>query len=140
MLRLVEIFSSFQGEGLYVGQPTIFVRFGGCDLRCGWCDSPETWMARPDCRIETEGGSQRFRTIENPVGVDEALAAVMALGPRPGGIVSLTGGEPLLQPDGVSALARRLRENGLKVHLETHGLAVEALDSVVERCDVVAMG
>ena len=34
MLRLVEIFSSFQGEGIYVGQPTVFVRFGGCDLRC----------------------------------------------------------------------------------------------------------
>jgi len=139
MLRLVEIFSSFQGEGIYVGQPTVFVRFGGCDLRCAWCDSPETWVARADCRIETAGGSQRFQTMANPVTVDDGLAAVAALGPRRGGIVSLTGGEPLLQPEGVGALADRLRENGLKIHLETHGLAVEALDQVVDRCDVVAM-
>ncbi len=139
MLRLVEIFSSFQGEGVYVGQPTVFVRFGGCDLRCGWCDSPGTWVARGDCRVETEGGSQRFRSIANPVTVDDCQAAVSRLGVRAGGIVSLTGGEPLLQPEGVGSLADRLHANGLKVHLETHGLAVEALDSVVERCDVVAM-
>ena len=42
--NLVEIFSSVQGEGPHVGQSTLFVRFGECDLRCRWCDSPHTWQ------------------------------------------------------------------------------------------------
>jgi len=139
MLHLVEIFASFQGEGVYVGKPTVFVRFGGCDLRCAWCDSPGTWVVREKCRIEISEGSQQFRTRSNPVTVDEAMGCVADLSRRSDGIVSLTGGEPLLQPEGVGALAKKLREEGRPVHLETHGLAVEALDQVVDRCDVVAM-
>ena len=42
--NLVEIFSSIQGEGPDLGAATLFVRFGGCDLRCRWCDSPHTWQ------------------------------------------------------------------------------------------------
>ena len=43
--NLVEVFSSFQGEGPLVGASTLFVRFGECDLRCRWCDSTHTWRA-----------------------------------------------------------------------------------------------
>ena len=47
--NLVEIFSSIQGEGPHVGESTLFVRFGACDLRCRWCDSPHTWRPAATC-------------------------------------------------------------------------------------------
>jgi organic radical activating enzyme len=138
-LNLVEIFSSVQGEGLYVGAPTVFVRFGGCDLRCSWCDSPHTWRPASRCRIEERPGSAVFRERECPVPVADAEAAIAALGPAAGDFVSLTGGEPLLQPDALLELAEALRLRGLRVYLETHGLAVEALEQVCGHVDVVSM-
>ena len=137
--NLVEIFRSFQGEGVHVGRPTVFVRFGGCDLRCGWCDSPHTWLRGKQCRVEIEAGSGRFRTIPNDVALGEVEAAVSALAPDSRVAVSLTGGEPLLQGPAVGHLAARFAASGRPVHLETHGLAVEALDEVVDHCAVVAM-
>ena len=65
--------------------------------------------------------------------------AIAGLGPAPGSFVSLTGGEPLLQADAVAELAELIRTLGLRVYLETHGLAVEALERVLDRIDVVAM-
>ena len=138
-VNLVEIFRSFQGEGMHVGCPTVFVRFGGCDLRCGWCDSPGTWTPARECRIETTAGSGSFRTVPNDVALAEVEKSVTALAPEREVAVSLTGGEPLLQPEAASQLASRFQASGRPVHLETHGLAVEALDGVVDHCAVVAM-
>ena len=67
---LVEIFASAQGEGPEVGRTMVFVRFGGCDLRCRWCDSPGTWRPSARCRIEEAPGSARFHERENPVPID----------------------------------------------------------------------
>jgi len=136
---LVEIFSSVQGEGPTVGEPTLFVRFGGCDLRCRWCDSPHTWRPSPRCRLELEPGSGRFREVDNPLPLSSALEAAKALGLRAHSYVSLTGGEPLLQPEAVAALASALRSEGPRVLLETHGLAAEALADVVACIDLVSM-
>ncbi len=86
---LVEIFASAQGEGPEVGRATVFVRFGGCDLRCRWCDSPGTWRPTPRCRIEERIGSGVFVERENPVTVDEILAIVEGLAPRPSAWISL---------------------------------------------------
>jgi organic radical activating enzyme len=123
--NLVEIFSSIQGEGPDVGVATLFVRFGGCDLRCRWCDSAHTWQAAAECRIETARGSGQWRT--------------RSLEAKAHRFVSLTGGEPLLQPAAVQALARALGRLGPAIHLETHGLAWEALEGVIECIDVVSM-
>ncbi len=136
---LIEIFASIQGEGIYVGVPTVFVRFGGCDLRCAWCDSPGTWSQSPRCRVEEAPGSERFGEIENPLATGAVLEIVAGLDPERRMAVSLTGGEPLLQAASVGELARHLGEDQREVHLETHGLAAEALGSVVEAVDVVAM-
>jgi organic radical activating enzyme len=138
-VQLVEIFSSVQGEGTHVGETTLFIRFGECDLRCRWCDSPETWRPRRSCRIEDERGSARFRERDNPVPVSEVVDAARRLGVARHRFVSLTGGEPLLQPDAVRALALALRPLGPRIHLETHGLASDALAQVVDCIDVVAM-
>jgi 7-carboxy-7-deazaguanine synthase len=137
--NLVEIFSSVQGEGLHVGTSTLFVRLGGCDLRCRWCDSPHTWRPAARCRVEQRRGSGQWRTLANPVPIEEALAAAEALGPAAHRYASLTGGEPLLQPEAVRALALALRARGPRIYLETHGLASEALEKVVDVVDVVAM-
>lgn len=137
--NLVEIFSSIQGEGPYVGRPSVFVRFGGCDLRCRWCDSPGTWVPAEECRIEVAAGQGDFRVVPNPVSLETVTSALDALAPPPGCLVSLTGGEPLLQPACVSEIAGRVRERGLRPYLETHGLAVGALAQVLKDVDVVSM-
>jgi len=105
--NLVEIFSSFQGEGPHVGASTLFVRFGECDLRCRWCDSPHTWKPSARCRIEDPARGER--EIANPVPLAEVAAAAEALDLSHHRFVSLTGGEPLLQPEAVRAIAEALR-------------------------------
>ena len=138
-LNLVEVFWSAQGEGPQVGRSTVFVRFGACDLRCGWCDSPETWKAARQCRFEVDPGSGEFESEPNPTSAGRLRRAIEALAPRPGSLLSLTGGEPLLQPPGVVAAARIGHDLGLKVAIETHGLAVEALNEVIDEIDYVSM-
>ena len=114
-----------QGEGPYVGVPTLFVRVGGCDLRCRWCDSPQTWQPAAECRLELAPGSARFRSVANPVPLEEVVAAAEALELAAHRFVSFTGGEPLLQPEALLALAGALRRQGARIYLETHGLAAE---------------
>ena len=115
------------------------MRLGECDLRCRWCDSPHTWQPAAQCRIELRRGSGEQRWVPNPVAIADALAACEALDLGAHRFVSLTGGEPLLQPAAVAALARGLRGRGPRILLETHGLAAEALASVVDTIDVVSM-
>lgn len=138
-MNLVEVFSSVQGEGPYVGVPTLFVRVGGCDLRCRWCDSPQTWQPAAECRLELARGSARFRSVPNPVSAEEVVAAAEALELVSHRFVSFTGGEPLLQPEALRALAGALRPRGPRIYLETNGLAAEALGGTIDAVDVVCM-
>jgi 7-carboxy-7-deazaguanine synthase len=137
--NLVEIFSSVQGEGPDVGASTLFVRLGECDLRCRWCDSRHTWVKAARCRIERVRGGGVFDEVANPVSVAQALAAARELDAAGHRFASLTGGEPLLQPEAVRALAEGLRALGPRIHLETHGLHAAALERVVDVVDVVSM-
>ena len=77
--------------------------------------------------------------LANPVALERVIEAAKALDAAAHRFVSLTGGEPLLQPIAVAELARALGALGPAVHLETHGLAAEALASVLPHLDVVAM-
>jgi organic radical activating enzyme len=135
----VEVFSSAQGEGPHVGATTLFVRLGGCDLRCRWCDSPHTWRPTDTCRLETERGSGVFRAVPNPVALDEILAAAEALELDRHRFVSITGGEPLLQPEVVAALGAALRGRGARILLETGGHRPDDLAAVLDAVDVVSM-
>ncbi|MEZ4353757.1 MAG: 7-carboxy-7-deazaguanine synthase QueE [Myxococcota bacterium] len=85
---LVEIFVSAQGEGPEVGRTTVFVRFGGCDLRCGWCDSPGTWRPGAVCRLEVEAGRGVFEERANPLPIDVVVEHIerLARGARPGSV------------------------------------------------------
>jgi organic radical activating enzyme len=138
-LNLVEVFSSVQGEGPYVGVPTLFVRAGGCDLRCRWCDSPQTWQPAEGCRFELARGSGRFRSTPNPVSLEEVVAAAEVLELAAHRFVSFTGGEPLLQVEALLALAGALRQRGPRIYLETNGLAADALEGAIDAFDVVCM-
>ena len=102
-LLVREVFRSFQGEGHHAGRPAVFVRLGGCNLACRFCDT--------DFR---EDRSQYLPT-------DRVLDAVRgcATGSRKP-VVVLTGGEPLLQKE-LDTFARMLRRDGFQVHLETNG-------------------
>ena len=136
--HLVEIFDSVQGEGPQVGQPTLFIRFAECDLRCRWCDTPDSWRRVKTCRLFPKGVGEP-RDVKNPITFEILDEVLDGYALREGHWASLTGGEPLLQPEAVRCWAAHLRERGLRVHLETHGLAVEALRTCVENIDFVSM-
>jgi 7-carboxy-7-deazaguanine synthase len=111
-LRVAEVFGpTIQGEGPASGRAAAFLRLGGCNLSCSWCDTPYTWDAtRYDLAAEL--------TVR-PV-ADIAAATIAAAGPARA--VVLTGGEPLYQqgPD-LYDLLKRVREQDLAVHVETNG-------------------
>lgn len=101
-LRIAEVFPSVQGEGLRMGEPTVFVRLAGCNLRCSFCDT----------KYARTGGTMRTR--------DSVVAEVRKIRlDFPAAWVCLTGGEPLLQD--ISGLVRDLKKEGLKVQVETNG-------------------
>ncbi len=138
-MNLVEIFASAQGEGPYVGTSTVFVRLGECDLRCLYCDSPGTWKPAAQWRLETSAGSDRFETFDNPASIDDVARALARLAFTEPRFVSLTGGEPLLQPGAVRAIGELVAPTSARLLLETHGLEVEGLEAVIDVVDVVSM-
>lgn len=135
-----EMFCSVQGEGLFIGERQIFVRTAGCAATCSWCDTVYSKVQTPRFVVHAGPGSET-RHRPNPVGLDDVLdeLLVVARENAPVASVSITGGEPLEQPQFVGPLARALRERGLRVHLETAGLHADALRSVIDHVDVIAM-
>jgi 7-carboxy-7-deazaguanine synthase len=99
-LPVMEAFYTVQGEGLFSGQAAYFIRLGGCDVGCSWCDVKESWDAD-----------------KHPKYSVEALVAQAA--EYPARIVVITGGEPLMHDLG--PLTRALRAAGFRTHIETSG-------------------
>lgn len=134
---LYEIFASIQGEGLYCGQRQTFVRLAGCNLACDYCDTPAARQKHPTvCLLEKLPGSGAVDMIENPVSPEHVLSCCHELGRN---VVSITGGEPLVQVDFLQALLSGLKDDGFVTHLETNGTLYRELASVVKWVDVVAM-
>lgn len=102
-VRLSEVFTSIEGEGVLAGTKTMFVRLAGCPLRCHWCDTPYA--------IPMDSG--------NDVPIDE-VKKIMAGELQPNTYkVNFTGGEPLAQADAVVELAKFARSKGVKTYLES---------------------
>jgi len=134
---LYEIFASVQGEGIYCGQRQTFVRLAGCNLACDYCD---TLAARhpdpPTCRVELLPGSGEAVEIANPMTVEQVEGYCRRYGRN---VVTVTGGEPLVQVDFVELLLGELKAAGLLTHLETNGTLYRELAAVARCVDVVAM-
>ena len=123
---LQEIFSSIQGEAVYVGRRQIFVRFNACHLHCAYCDSLPHPAADP-CAVETISGSGEIRQIENPVPVETALSWIRHFhNAAKHHSVSFTGGEPLLYTDYLKNLLPDVQKL-LPVYLETSGTQPDRL-------------
>jgi 7-carboxy-7-deazaguanine synthase len=101
-MQVTEIYKSLQGESTHAGLPCVFVRLTGCNLRCAWCDSEYTF----------QGGRK--------VTAEEVVAEVKRLSPN-GGLVEITGGEPMLQERELLPLIRQLLDAGYQLLLETSG-------------------
>jgi organic radical activating enzyme len=141
-IRLVEVFSSIQGEGLHVGRRQVFIRTFGCNLRCSYCDSPETLKESGTpaaCRVEFPAGSGQFRSAANPVGADDLTGFVRSYLVEPHHSISLTGGEPLLHSRFLRRWLPDVRALGLRIFLETNGLLPDHLASIVDLLDTISM-
>ena len=140
--QLNELFASIQGEGLYVGERQIFVRFAGCNLTCQYCDSPQALVLSPTFKFEPVPGNHKFENRNNPVDVSQLIELVGQLDKPVGAChsVSLTGGEPLLQVDFLKEFLPALKkELKLPIYLETNGVLPDHLAEVIELIDIIAM-
>lgn len=99
-LPLMEDFYTIQGEGFYQGQAAYFIRLGGCDVGCVWCDVKESWLAEAHPKVN----------------VKEMAARAQKSGAF---LVVVTGGEPAMYE--LSALTHEMKTAGLRTHVETSG-------------------
>ncbi len=118
--HVAEIFSSFQGEGLFVGERQVFVRFAKCNLRCRYCDT----------------GDLASKTVS----LDRLVKRINALDKNKiCHSVAITGGEPLIHTDGLKSLLPALKRLGYRIYLETNGTLASKLKEVIEFLDYIAM-
>ncbi len=100
VLPVMEAFYTVQGEGMHAGHPAYFIRLGGCDVGCVWCDVKESWEA------------QKWPLMEIEEIVEGALL-------HPVRMVVITGGEPLMY--NLNPLTALLKRKGFTTHIETSG-------------------
>ncbi len=100
MLPLMEAFYTIQGEGYHTGKAAYFIRLGGCDVGCHWCDVKESWDA----------------SIHPLTAADDIVATAEM---HPARTVVITGGEPLIY--NLDYLTSRLQQSGIRTFMETSG-------------------
>ena len=119
---ITEIFSSVQGEGIFAGTRQIFVRFKGCNMACGFCDTPDS------------GAGKRYspaRLLRKVNGLNRKNGAHHS--------VSLTGGEPLMHTEFLKVFLPLLKKSGFRIYLETNGTLPERFKEIIDFVDIVAM-
>ena len=109
-IKVSEIFTSFQGEGPYIGTPATFLRLYGCNLNCPWCD--------------TDISTYEMLSVDD---VAEILMTQMEFNNI--NLLVITGGEPTLQMEEIKRLIKELPEN-IKIQLETNGSIFEYLPEI----------
>jgi 7-carboxy-7-deazaguanine synthase len=135
---LQEIFSSIQGEGLYVGKRQIFVRFNACHLKCVYCDTPQR-PAALQCEIEPTSGAEQKVLLENPLSVPQVLDWIQQLAATTRHhSISFTGGEPLLYTEFLKELLPQVTPL-LPVYLETSGTQPQKLLEILPWVNIIAM-
>ncbi|MBF0596826.1 7-carboxy-7-deazaguanine synthase QueE [Faecalibacter rhinopitheci] len=99
LLPIMEHFYTIQGEGAYTGVATYFIRLGGCDVGCHWCDVKDSWDAE-----------------KHPLTLADDIAEIAT---AQASIIVITGGEPLMWD--LTYLTKVLHEKGARIHIETSG-------------------
>src|SRR5919198_498326 len=102
-VKLSEIYTSIEGEGILFGTRTMFVRLAGCPLKCHWCDTPYA--------LPLESGSDY--SIDE---VKELISKSLQVNTYK---VNFTGGEPLVQLEALLELAKFVKQKGLRIYLES---------------------
>nr|WP_246559512.1 7-carboxy-7-deazaguanine synthase QueE [Geoanaerobacter pelophilus] len=137
--NLIELFSSIQGEGVFVGRRQVFLRFPGCNLDCNYCDTKHD---PPEfCTIELTPGERDFRQFRNPVSlatIFDLLTSWKKSAPYLHHSLSITGGEPLLHSGLLSEWLPVLR-SVFPIFLETNGILSEQLVKIIDNVDMVSM-
>lgn len=116
--KITEVFDSVQGEGVYLGERQLFVRFFGCNLKCGFCDTPASYYKEYE-PLELFDELKRYNNGFHSI--------------------SFTGGEPLLQKDFLKEILQLTGKIGYRSYLETNGTLPEELEEVIDYIDIVAM-
>lgn len=117
-----DVFSSIQGEGIFLGAKQIFIRFKKCNLSCVFCDEPRNRETREYSPSEL---TNEIKFLE--------------LSEGPHHSVSLTGGEPLLYSEFLKMFLPLLKKEGVKTYLETNGTLPAELAKVIDLVDIIAM-
>ncbi len=107
-LPVMEHFYTIQGEGFHQGRAAYFVRLGGCDVGCVWCDVKDSWDANAHPK----------KTIDEIV-LLVAQNATSIQNSKTAGLVVITGGEPLMH--NLTQLTKALKEKGFETNIETSG-------------------
>jgi len=116
--KIAEVFKSIQGEGIYFGEKQLFIRFFGCNLNCGFCDTHLTHFKEYD--------------------PDELFLELQVYG-KDFASISFTGGEPLFQKDFLKSIMRLTSKYNFKNYLDTNGTLPDALADVIEYTDIISM-
>lgn len=116
---IIEIFSSFQGEGLLIGERQIFVRFAGCNLNCNYCDTNDSKSEKSGVLMTPEEVCLKINEILTP----DCKT------------ISFTGGEPSLYPEFISEVSKNF---DLDIMLETNGTLPDKID-LIDRLDMVSL-
>ncbi|HUI66699.1 MAG TPA: 7-carboxy-7-deazaguanine synthase QueE [Nitrospirota bacterium] len=144
--RVEEIYASIQGEGPWVGQRHIFIRFKGCDIRCRYCDTPEAGHRVDNegglgyCRVQRSTVSAEYERVFNPLSALQLTEFCTRLAVRGPSFptLSLTGGEPLLQCQFLTEWLPHVRTN-FRIYLETSGIHYREMEDIRGLVDVVSM-
>ena len=137
MTNLIEIFSSVQGEGKFIGYRQIFIRTADCNLNCAYCDT--NFKRAEFCNVETSAGSMIFEKIKNPLNAAQVAEIIKKFNSEvPTHSVSFTGGEPLLNWKFIREVAEKIQNTGLKIFLETNGTLAAELSEIIDCVDIIS--
>jgi organic radical activating enzyme len=100
LLPVVESFNTLQGEGFHAGVAAFFIRLGGCDIGCHWCDTKESWDAETHPQMKVEEIASILKKSNTKVAV-------------------ITGGEPVMY--NLGPITKSIKQLGVKTHIETSG-------------------
>ena len=127
---IVEIFSSIQGEGPHIGERHLFLRLCGCNLRCGFCDTP--FDRTQQAIIYTQDGTTY---LNNPVQSDILADVINEFNPINHSFLSITGGEPLIHHKFLKEFIPQIH---LPVYLETNGTLYKELEEIINLVSVIS--